>query len=419
MRENERTDPALLAAKEREYAKLLVEVGLNLQPGQPLVISCPVDAAPFARLCAAAAYAAGCARVEMEWRDDALTRLRYLHADDPVFDVCPMWRRAFRLDNLHDGAAFLSIHADDPAALAGVDAARIARANRAAGEALREFREATAGNRVQWCVASVPTPAWAAVVFPNASAEEGVARLYERIFEAVRVRGDGNAPAAWRAHLDRLARVRDRLNALSLRALRYRNALGTDLTVELPEGHFFVGGAERTTGGVPFVANMPTEELFTAPKRDGVNGRAVGSLPLVLDGNVVRGFALTFENGRIVRVEAEEGQALLERAIALDDGAAYLGEAALVPFDSPIAQMGTLFYNTLFDENAACHFAFGDAYPCIAGGDAMDAAQRLEHGLNASVTHVDFMIGTADLSVTGILPDGGETIILRDGVFAL
>ena len=204
-----------------------------------------------------------------------------------------------------------------------------------------------------------------------------------------------------------------------MRALRYRNALGTDLTVELPEGHFFVGGAERTTGGVPFVANMPTEELFTAPKRDGVNGRAVGSLPLVLDGNVVRGFALTFGNGRIVRVEAEEGQALLERAIALDDGAAYLGEAALVPFDSPIAQMGTLFYNTLFDENAACHFAFGDAYPCIAGGDAMDAAQRLEHGLNVSVTHVDFMIGTADLSVTGILPDGGETIILRDGVFAL
>lgn len=419
MRETERMDAARRDACLREYAALLVEVGLNLQPGQPLVIACPVEAAPFARLCAEAAYAAGCARVELEWRDDALSRLGYLHAADATFDVCPSWRRALRLDSLAGGAAFLSIHADDPAALAGVDAGRIARANRAAGEALRPFREATANNRVQWCVAAVPSRAWAAMVFPGVAEDEAQELLLQRILAAVRVRGDGTAAAAWRAHIARLEEVCGRLNALRLRALRYHNALGTELTVALPEGHFFAGGAERTADGLVFVPNMPTEELFTAPRRGGVNGRAVGSLPLVLDGNVVRGFALTFENGRIVRVEAQQGRELLERAIALDEGAAYLGEAALVPFDSPIAQMGTLFYDTLFDENAACHFAFGNAYPCIEGAEAMDEQQRRARGLNASITHVDFMVGTADLSVTGILPDGGEAPVMRDGVFAL
>lgn len=313
MRETERMDAARRDACLREYAALLVEVGLNLQPGQPLVIACPVEAAPFARLCAEAAYAAGCARVELEWRDDALSRLGYLHAADATFDVCPSWRRALRLDSLAGGAAFLSIHADDPAALAGVDAGRIARANRAAGEALRPFREATANNRVQWCVAAVPSRAWAAMVFPGIAEDEAQELLLQRILAAVRVRGDGTAAAAWRAHIARLEEVCGRLNALRLRALRYHNALGTELTVALPEGHFFAGGAERTADGLVFVPNMPTEELFTAPRRDGVNGRAVGSLPLVLDGNVVRGFALTFENGRIVRVEAQQGRELLER----------------------------------------------------------------------------------------------------------
>lgn len=238
MRETERMDAARRDACLREYAALLVEVGLNLQPGQPLVIACPVEAAPFARLCAEAAYAAGCARVELEWRDDALSRLGYLRAADATFDVCPSWRRALRLDSLAGGAAFLSIHADDPAALAGVDAGRIARANRAAGEALRPFREATANNRVQWCVAAVPSRAWAAMVFPGVAEDEAQELLLQRILAAVRVRGDGTAAAAWRAHIARLEEVCGRLNALRLRALRYHNALGTELTVALPEGAF-------------------------------------------------------------------------------------------------------------------------------------------------------------------------------------
>lgn len=404
--------------RREQYARLLVEVGLNLQQGQPLVISCPVDCAPFARLCAEAAYDAGASRVELDWQDDALTRLRYLRADDAVFDVCPPWRRSLRVDNVRAGAAFLSIHAEDPAALSGVDAGRIRRANRAAGEALREFREATRQNRVQWCVASIPVPAWARTVFPELPEEAAMARLWERIFDAVHVEQGGDAVGAWRAHIARLTRHRDWLNGLRLRALRYRNALGTDLTVELPEGHFWAAGEERTPAGVPFVPNMPTEEVFTAPRRDGVNGRAVASMPLVLDGNLVRGFALTLERGRIVRVEAEEGEAVLRNAAAVDEGASYLGEVALVPFDSAISRTGTLFYNTLFDENASCHLAFGSAYPCIAGGEHMSEAERLERGLNVSMTHVDFMIGTPDLSIVGIRQDGSEVPVFVDGNFA-
>lgn len=405
--------------RREQYARLLVEVGLNLQQGQPLVISCPVDCAPFARLCAAAAYDAGASRVELDWQDDALARLRYLRADDAVFDVCPPWRRSLRVDNVRAGAAFLSIHAEDPAALSGVDAGRIRRANRAAGEALREFREATRQNRVQWCVASIPVPAWARTVFPELPEEAAMARLWERIFEAVHVEQDGDAVGAWREHIARLTRHRDWLNGLRLRALRYRNALGTDLTVELPEGHFWAAGEERTPAGVPFVPNMPTEEVFTAPRRDGVNGRVVASMPLVLDGNLVRGFALTLERGRIVHVEAEEGETVLRNAVAVDEGASYLGEVALVPFDSAISRTGTLFYNTLFDENASCHLAFGSAYPCIAGGEHMSEVERLERGLNVSMTHVDFMIGTPDLSITGIRQDGSEIPVFVDGNFAL
>lgn len=405
--------------RQEQYARLLVEVGLNLQKGQPLVIACPVDCAPFARLCAEAAYDAGASRVELEWRDDALTRLRYLRADDAVFDVCPPWRQSLRVENVRAGAAFLSIHAEDPAALSGVDAGRIQRANRAAGQALREFREATMQNRVQWCVGAIPVPAWAHTVFPALPEEEAMALLWERIFDAVRVCTDGDAVAAWRAHIARLTHYRDRLNELRLRALRYQNALGTDLTVELPEGHFWAAGEERTPEGVPFVPNMPTEEVFTAPRRSGVNGRAVASLPLVLDGNVVRGFALTFENGCIVRVEAQEGESVLRNAVTVDEGASYLGEVALVPFDSAISNTGTLFYNTLFDENAACHLAFGSAYPCVQGGEGMSEAERLERGLNVSVTHVDFMIGTHDLSITGIRGDGSEIPVFVDGNFAL
>ena len=403
------------------YADFIVKVGVNVRPRQNFIVRCPVTMPDFAHACVRAGYEAGAKTVVVRWEDDKLTRLNMELADEKDLTAMKPYELRSYLDYAEDpdGCCTLAIHAEDPEALTGLDAGKLNRVNLARRNFLKPWQEYTMNDRVQWCVAAVPSRAWAAMVFPGVAEDEAQELLLQRILAAVRVRGDGTAAAAWRAHIARLEEVCGRLNALRLRALRYHNALGTELTVALPEGHFFAGGAERTADGLVFVPNMPTEELFTAPRRDGVNGRAVGSLPLVLDGNVVRGFALTFENGRIVRVEAQQGRELLERAIALDEGAAYLGEAALVPFDSPIAQMGTLFYDTLFDENAACHFAFGNAYPCIEGAEAMDEQQRRARGLNASITHVDFMVGTADLSVTGILPDGGEAPVMRDGVFAL
>lgn len=409
----------MMDAKQKQYARLLVEVGLNVQPGQAIVISCPVDCAFFARMCVEAAYDAGCSNVEMEWRDDAIMRQKYLRADDAVFDVCPPWRSLMRNENAQNGAAFLSIYAEDPAALTGVDPQRIQRSSRAAGEAMKPFRMATMQNDIQWCIGSIPVKSWACAVFPELGEDEAMALLWERIFDAVRITEDGDAVAAWRAHIAELSHNRERLNELNFKKLHYQNALGTDLTIELPEGHIWIAGEEKTRGGVTFVANMPTEEVFTAPKRDGVNGRVVASMPLVLNGNIVRGFALTLENGKIVRVEAEEGQQVLENAIALDEGAAYLGEVALVPFDSPISNTKTLFYNTLFDENASCHLAFGEAYPCIEGGDSMTEEARKERGLNASITHVDFMVGTSDLSITGTTADGREVPVFRNGNFVI
>ena len=243
--------------------------------------------------------------------------------------------------------------------------------------------------------------------------------LWEAIFKAVRITDDGQSVRRWQEHLENLSRRKEKLNALHLKSLHYTNSLGTDLTVELPQDHIWEAGDDCTSAGQPFVANMPTEELFTAPLRTGANGVVVASLPLVHDGNIISGFRMTVEEGKIVSVSAEQGQKVLEAAISVDEGASYFGEVALVPYDSPISNQKLLFYNTLFDENAACHIAFGEAYPCIEGGRDMDKEQLKTHGLNDSVTHVDFMVGTADLSIVGTTRDGREVPIFVNGNFAL
>ena len=241
------------------------------------------------------------------------------------------------------------------------------------------------------------------------------------VLQAVRVCGDGGAVDAWRAHIERMQTRSRTLTAHAFRCLRYRNGLGTNLTVALPDRHFWAGGAETCQAGYLFAPNMPTEEIFTAPRRDGVSGRVVSSRPFCLRGQVIERFAFTLEAGKIVGIEAGSAQeeALLRDAVTLDEGASYLGEVALVPHDSPISRTGLLFYNTLFDENASCHFAFGDAYPCVEGGDTMDADGLRAAGLNASITHQDFMVGTADLSVVGVTAEGREVAVLENGNFAL
>lgn len=404
--------------KLREYAQLLVRVGLNVQKGQTLVISSPVECAFFARLCAAEAYAAGCREVVMNWSDDALGRMKYLHAEDSVFDTVPLWRRHFYNDYALEGAAYLAISASDPENLKGVDPSRLVRSQQASGKALKDFDRLQMCSGFPWCIASIPIPGWARKVFPDLPEAEAMDKLWEAIFRAVRISGDGRAVEKWQTHLETLGRRVDRLNALDLRSLHYTNALGTDLTVELPEGCVWEAGNDRTLSGIPYIANIPTEEIFTAPLKTGVNGVVYASLPLAHDGHIIDRFRFVVKEGRIVEAHAETGEAALKAAISVDEGAAYFGEVALVPYDSPISNQKILFYNTLFDENAACHIAFGEAYPCVEGGRQMTKEQLKERGLNDSITHVDFMVGTPDLTITGTTRDGREVPVFVNGNFA-
>ena len=402
-----------------EYARLLVRVGLNVQKGQTLVISSPVECAYFARMCAKEAYEIGCREVVMNWHDDAMARLKYLHADNAIFDEVALWRRHFFNDYALAGAAYLAISASDPENFKGVDSSRIIRAQQASGKALKDFDRLQMCSGFPWCIASIPIPSWAKTVFPDVSEDEAMKKLWEAIFKAVRISGDGKAVERWREHLATLHARMDKMNALRFKKLHYTNSLGTDLTVELPEGHIWEAGNDVTLSGQEYIANIPTEELFTSPLKTGVNGVVYSSMPLVNDGAIVDGFHFVVKEGKIVECHAEKGEEALKAAISVDEGASYFGEVALVPYDSPISNQKILFYNTLFDENAACHIAFGEAYPCLEGGQKMTKEELKARGLNDSITHVDFMIGTPDLSVVGVTHEGKEIPVFVNGNFAI
>lgn len=405
--------------KLKEYAALLIRVGLNVQKGQTLVISSPVECAWFARMCAAEAYDAGCREVVMNWGDDALSRMKYLRAEEDVFDSVPLWRRHFYNDYALEGAAYLAISASDPENLKGVDSGRIVRTQQASGKALREFDRLQMCSGFPWCIASIPIPSWAKRVFPDVGENEAMEKLWDAIFAAVRISGDGNAVEKWRRHIETLAQRKEKLNQLNFKSLHYTNSLGTDLTVELPEDHIWEAGDDVTLKGQTYIANIPTEELFTSPLKTGVNGVVYAAMPLVNDGNIIDKFHFVVRNGKIVEARAERGEETLKAAISVDEGASYFGEVALVPYDSPISNQKILYYNTLFDENAACHIAFGEAYPCLKGGQQMSRDELKKRGLNYSITHVDFMVGTQDLSIVGTTHGGEEIPVFVNGNFAI
>nr|WP_326185692.1 aminopeptidase [uncultured Oscillibacter sp.] len=404
--------------KQKEYARLLVRVGLNVQKGQRLVISAPVECAWFARMCAEEAYVIGCKEVVMNWHDDAMARIKYLHADEDIFGEVPLWRRHFFNDYALEGAAYLAISASDPENFKGVDSRRIVRAQQASGKALKDFDRLQMCGGFPWCIASIPIPSWARTVFPGVSEDEAVNRLWDAIFSAVRISGDGTAVEKWEKHLATLHERMEKLNALNFKSLHYTNSLGTDLTVELPEGHIWEAGNDVTLSGQEYIANIPTEEIFTSPLKTGVNGVVYSAMPLVNDGTIIDKFHFVVKDGKIVEARAEKGEEALKAAISVDEGASFFGEVALVPYDSPISNQNILFYNTLFDENAACHIAFGEAYPCLKGGQQMSKDELKARGLNDSITHVDFMVGTPDLSIVGTTHDGREIPVFVDGNFA-
>ena len=411
-----------LSPKEKleEYAHLLVEVGLNIQPGQMVNLAAPVECAPLARLCAQVALDRGAKDVIMDWRDDFIIRERYLKADSQVFEEFPPYLKAKFDWMLEEGCTALSIIGSDPEMLRGVDSGRIQAWQRVSGENTRAWHDALSANRFQWSIGAHPTRAWAEKVFPDEKGEEAIDALWEAIFSVCRITGDGKAVERWRDHVDATARRAKLLNEYNFKTLHYTNSLGTDLTITLPDNHVWMGGSEDTPRGVEFVANMPTEEIFTAPLRDGVDGVVYAAMPLVHDGNIVDGFHMVVREGKIVEVHAQTGEDTLQAAISLDEGASHFGEVALVPYDSPISNQKILFYNTLFDENASCHLAFGAAYPgCVKGGDDMTKEELAAKGINDSITHVDFMVGTADLSITGRTHDGREVPIFINGNFAI
>lgn len=401
----------------KDYAALLIKEGLNIQKGQRLMISCPVSEAYFAHLCTDAAYEVGCKEVIVRWSDDYITRATYLHGADEIFDTVNPWSVMMSDILSEEGAGWLAIHASDPENLKGVDPDRIRRNQIVAGKAMEKFRQREMRNEFPWCVCSIPTKSWAKKVFPELSEEEAVSRLWEEILSASRVDGVSTIEN-WQAHSAELQSRVQTLNNYNFKTLRYKNSLGTDLVLELPENHFWAGGAEKAKSGISFSANIPTEEIFTLPKRDSINGTIYASKPLVISGNIVDKFYFVVKDGKIVEAHAEVGEEFLLNAISVDEGASYFGEVALVPYDSPISNSGILFYNTLFDENASCHFAFGEAYPCLKDADSLSEEELKARGVNFSMTHDDFMVGTADLSIIGTTHEGKEVVVFENGNFA-
>ena len=404
--------------KQEKYAKALVKIGVNVQKGQTLVLSAPVECAGFARLCAKYAYERGCREVVMNWSDDYLSRQRFLYAESEVFDKAHEYRKVFTDSFSNEGAAFLHLYARDPEALSGVDADRIRRNQLSSMEAMNTYRLLQSANELQWCIASVPIKAWAAKVFPEIPEDEAMEMLWDAIYKTVFVNETDDIVSLWNEHIMKTDARAKIMTDYNFKYLKYKNSLGTDLTVELADNHKWAGGCETMTSGVRCCVNMPSYEIFTCPKKYGTNGVVYSSLPLELNGSLIENFMFRIENGKIVEVNAEKNREILLDATKLDDGASYLGEVALISYDSPISNQGILFYNTLFDENASCHIAFGEAIPCFTDADSVKNEEYEARGINDSNTHVDFMIGTKDMSITGVTHDGKEIPVFVDGNFA-
>ncbi|WP_191565738.1 aminopeptidase [Metabacillus idriensis] len=400
-----------------KYAELAVKVGVNIQQGQTLVVNASLDAAEFVRLVVKKAYETGAKHVQVDWNDDIVTRTRFELAPQEAFEEFPEWR-AKGLETLaENGAAFMSIVSSSPDLLKGIDSKKISASSKAAGTALSAYRNYMQADKVSWTVIAVPSEKWAAKVFPDAG-DQAVEKLWDAIFKATRTDLE-NPVAAWKEHDQSLHSKVEFLNGKKYKKLHYR-AKGTDLTIDLPEKHLWIGAGSVNEKGDDFMANMPTEEVFTVPAKEGVNGVVASTKPLSYGGNLIDNFSITFEKGRITEVKAEEGEEILKELVATDEGSHYLGEVALVPHDSPISMSNVLFYNTLFDENASNHLAIGNAYAfCIEGGKKMSREELLENGVNSSITHVDFMIGSAEMDIDGILEDGTSEPLFRKGTWAI
>ncbi|TDQ41993.1 aminopeptidase [Aureibacillus halotolerans] len=403
--------------KLTQYAELAVKTGINIQQGQTLVVNASTQVIPFVREIVKQAYLAGAKHVHVDWSDDGLVLTRLQYAPDEALDEFPVWKARSYEQLAEEGAAFMNIAAPNPELLKGIDSKKVARARKASSTALQKYTDYRMNDVVSWSIVAAPTPEWAEKVFPGMGEAEAIDKLWEQIFQVNRL-NESDPVAAWATHNEKLQEKAAFLNEHRFEALLYKGP-GTDLTLELPKGHRWLSAASTNEKGHAFMPNMPTEEVFTMPKRDGVNGTVSSTKPLHYGGTLIENFSFTFENGKVIDVKAEHGLDTLQELLETDEGARHLGEVALVPHQSPISQSNIVFYNTLFDENASCHLALGTAYPfTIEGGTKMTKDELKANGANTSLTHVDFMMGSAQLQIDGKKEDGTIVPIFKDGNWA-
>jgi len=401
-----------------KYARLAVCAGTNVQKGQLLVIRAAAQDHEFVRACVQEAYAAGAGEVQVNWNDEMVGLMGYEHMDVQRLCDVPAWRlEQVRWEQEHK-ACYLHVESSTPGLLKDVDPRKVAMAQQAMMTAMKPYRAYTMASHGQWSIVAMPSAGWAAKVFPEQPLDKAVSMLQDAILAAVHVSPDNDPVAEWKEHDAQIARHCETLNAHHFAKLHFTNDLGTDLYVGLVPHHVWAGGAETSTSGVVFNPNMPTEECFCMPMRGGVQGVVHASKPLNYHGKLIDGFWLRFEGGRVVEYDAAKEKGTLTDLLDTDEGSRHLGEVALISYDTPISTSGILFYNTLFDENASCHLALGQAYPMnIVGGTSMSPEQLAAEGYNDSMNHCDFMFGTRDMSVVGIKEDGTEVPVFRDGNF--
>ena len=395
--------------KLKKYAELIVKVGVNVQKGQPVVLYISVTQQELAHLIVEEAYGAGASEVMIEWKDTFSEREFLKHASEERLENVPEY--------IVKKAARISVMSADPGAYSGIDQKRIAKNQAAMGKALRQVRKATQNNDLSWTVVSAADQAWAEKVFPEKKGQAAIDALWEEIFKTTRI-DKADPVKAWHEHDQKLHEKSDWLNEQQFSALHYVSPV-TDITIGLPENHVWEGAGSFTPEGTEFMANMPTEEVFTAPDCRRIDGYVTSTKPLSYAGNILEDMKFTFKDGKVVEATAKKGQEVLEHLLETDAGAKSLGEVSLVPDPSPISQSGIIFFNTLFDENASDHLALGASYPFnVAGGTKMSDEELLDHGMNVSQTHVDFMVGSADMDIDGIKKDGTIVPVFRNGDWA-
>ena len=401
----------------KKYARLVARVGANVGEGDNVLINSSLEGVGLARLVCEECYRLGARKVHVNYNDRVVSRLKFLNENKETLTDIPQFVAQMKNSFSDPDCVVIQILSDDPHLYDGVEPSKLAAYSKAADKAFKRYYDCAMTNKIRWTLCAVPCREWAKTVFPDDSPAAAEKKLWQMIVKTMRL-DERDAIAAWEKHCAALTSRSARLTDQKFTALHYTNSLGTDLTVGLPEGYYFSGARELAACGKYFCANMPTEEVFSLPDRNRADGIVYASMPLVHDGNIVDKFWLKLEKGRIVDFGAERGEEILRNIIETDEGSHYLGEVALVQYDSPIRALNTLFFDTLFDENASCHLAIGRAYPLLDGADNLSDEELAARGVNFSGEHVDFMIGTRDLSVDGIKQDGTVVPVFRHGNFA-